>query len=209
MKNAALVSGWTGRALGSGGSAARALRRPAAAVGMLAALAAAAPAWAQAPERQPNALLVTELPAPQVLGWTDLVRQAVHDAWAPLSAGFEGIRHAAERIGAAGPPEARSPSVRMEFEPVRLEAPANQPLLGPVWSGSTPWRPELTADSDGSGFILNPRRFNVPWLVAPDNEFHQMPMVSVARIGTARVDFVGATIGGRTGTVIASVVYHF
>jgi hypothetical protein len=178
-------------------------------LGLLAALAAAAPVRAQPGDEQPGALQVAELAAQGTAHWPDLVRDAVRKAWAPLSTGFAGIWHAAERVGPAWMSGSQAHPLRMELEPVRLEPPSNLPPLGPVWNGTVPWRLDLMADSEGSGYVLNPRRFNVPWLVAPDNEFHLMPAVSVARVGLARWDLVGATLGGRTGAVVSSFVYRF
>jgi hypothetical protein len=60
-----------------------------------------------------------------------------------------------------------------------------------------------STDDSFSPLMLNPRRFRVPWLVAPSNFFHNMPVLPMATIGAVRLDFVAASLGTNSGTSAA------
>lgn len=60
-----------------------------------------------------------------------------------------------------------------------------------------------TTEESFSPLMLNPRRFRVPWLVAPNNLFHAMPVLPVATLGAVHIDLVGASLGTNSGTSAA------
>jgi hypothetical protein len=77
--------------------------------------------------------------------------------------------------------------------------------------GLGPFRAFVMGESSSTGvsedafspLLLNPRRFRVPWALAPGNMFHAMPVMPLAAIGPVHVDFVAASLGINSGTSAA------
>ncbi len=59
--------------------------------------------------------------------------------------------------------------------------------------------------------LLGPRRYAIPWLLAPDNAFHAMPTLPLANIGSMRVELTAASTGFRSGSgaIYGKVIYRF
>jgi len=141
--------------------------------------------------------------ASPLFAWAGRLRDAMGEALSPLRSGL-----AYMMLGTSD----RSTTVHVTLPADAWAgydaAPAPQ-ALGSVWSGTWPFRPDLTPPDGTSSVLLSPRHFAMPWLVAPDNVFHQMPAVSLSGAGPVHLDLVGASLGAHTGAVLGQLVVRF
>lgn len=160
------------------------------------------PSYAASPAPDPSTANAVLAGSP-IAAWADYLRGAMREAFAPLRAGFAYVMQ-----GAADRATTVHVTIPADAWAGYDAAPAPQALAS-VWGGTLPFRPDLTPPDGTSSVLLLPRRFAMPWLVAPDNVFHQMPALAISSAGPVHVDLVGASLGGHTGAVIGQVVVRF
>jgi len=126
--------------------------------------------------------------------WSERLRGAMQDKLAPIYEGFADLlRPAAANLTWGGP---------VHFDGVIPGPDGGRPKFSRAFAAGEPHGAGGTAESF-SPLLLNPRRFRVPWLLAPGNVFHAMPVMPVATIGSVRIDFVAASLGINSGTSAA------
>jgi len=128
--------------------------------------------------------------------WSERLRGAVQDKLVPIVESFTDLlRPAGGTLTWGGP---------VHFNNAGSAIATRGPDFARAFTAE---EPTATAPNDDSfsPLMLNPRRFRVPWLVAPSNFFHAMPVIPVASLGAIRLDLVAATLGTNSGTSAASV----
>jgi hypothetical protein len=137
-------------------------------------------------------------PVESTSNWGDRLRGALHDKLAPIYGSFASLlRPAAANLTWGG---------TVHFDGVVPGADGGQPKFSRAFAAGESQGASETENSF-SPLMLNPRRFRVPWLVAPSNLFHAMPVMPVAAIGPMHIDFVAATLGINSGTSAALVQF--
>lgn len=178
-------------------------------------LQAACPAFARGTDIAPTQAPVEAPPAARGTifdgHWSDVVRSTVQNALAPVYVSVtELLRPAANarlvwgstaRFESFGPDATR---YWRDFAEAFGYRDANT-------SGFALQRAAFSPDQTGVGAWLNPRRFRIPWLLAPESVMHAMPTLSMATFGSFHADLMAASIGGRAGSsaVYGQLVYRF
>ena len=126
--------------------------------------------------------------------WGDRLRGAVQDKLAPIYESFTDLlRPAAANLTWGG---------TVHFDGVVAGADGGRPEFSRAFAAGESQGASAAEDSY-SPLMLNPRRFRVPWLVAPSNLFHAMPVMPLATIGPMHIDLVAASLGVNSGTSAA------
>jgi len=130
--------------------------------------------------------------------WGERLRGVVQDKLAPIYESFAGLLRPAVAN--------RTWGGSVYFKGVVPGADGVQPEFSRAFAADISQGAGAAQDSF-SPLMLNPRRFRVPWLLAPSNSFHAMPVMPVATIGPVHVEIVAASLGVNSGTSAASLQF--